>query len=51
MNESKSLEKRTKYTAGVGLMSLVGGAALLLAAAAIVVALPDIKRYIKISMM
>jgi hypothetical protein len=31
--------------------SFVGGAALLLAAAAVVVSLPDIKRYIKISRM
>ena len=51
MNENRSIEKRTKHTASVGLLSLVGGAALLLAAAVVVTMLPDIKRYIKISTM
>ncbi|MDT7689940.1 MAG: hypothetical protein QOJ70_1600 [Acidobacteriota bacterium] len=35
----------------MSMWSFVGGAALLLAAAAVVVSLPDIKRYIKISRM
>lgn len=51
MNEPRAIEKKVKHTAEVGLLSLIGGAALLLAAAMVVVALPDIKRYIKISTM
>lgn len=35
----------------MNMWSIFGGAALLLAAAAVVVSLPDIKRYIKISRM
>ncbi len=35
----------------MNMWSIVGGAALLLAAAAVVMSLPDIKRYIKISRM
>jgi hypothetical protein len=35
----------------MNIWSIFGGAALLLAAAAVVVSLPDIKRYIKISKM
>jgi hypothetical protein len=51
MKEIKALEKNVKKTTGVGLLSIVGGTALLLAAAVVVAVLPDIKRYIKISMM
>ena len=51
MKESRAIGKKVKHPAGVGLLSLIGGAALLLAAAVVVAALPDIKRYIKISTM
>lgn len=52
MRQNQALERRDgRRPAGVGVWSIVGGAALLLAAAAVVVSLPDIKRYIKISRM
>jgi hypothetical protein len=51
MGQNQSLERRARRSSGVSLWSLVGGAALVLAAAAVVVSLPDIKRYIKISRM
>jgi hypothetical protein len=51
MKESKAIEKVLRKPAGVGLMSILGGTALLLVAAVVVVMLPDIKRYIKISTM
>lgn len=47
----QALEKREKGSTGVGLISIIGGAALVLVAAAVIVSLPDIKRYIKISTM
>jgi hypothetical protein len=40
-----------KHSSGVGIWSIFGGAALILLAAAVIVNLPDIKRYIKISTM
>jgi hypothetical protein len=51
MKEAKAMEKKVRNMTGVGLLSLVGGAALVLVAAAVVAVLPDIKRYIKISTM
>jgi hypothetical protein len=51
MRQNQSLEKRVRRSSGINLWSIVGSAALLLAAAAVVVSLPDIKRYIKISNM
>jgi hypothetical protein len=51
MKQSQSLERRDRRPTGLSLWSIVGGAALVLAAAAVVVSLPDIKRYIKISRM
>jgi hypothetical protein len=51
MKEIKALEKNVKKMAGVGLLSIAGGTALLLVAAVVVAVLPDIKRYIKISTM
>jgi hypothetical protein len=36
---------------GISIWSIVGGAALLAMAAAVIVSIPDIKRYIKISTM
>jgi hypothetical protein len=51
MKEVKAIEKKVRNMTSVGLLSLVGGAALVLVAAAVVAVLPDIKRYIKISTM
>lgn len=51
MKQNQSLERRGRKSSGVSLWSIVGGAALVLAAAAVIVSLPDIKRYIKISNM
>jgi hypothetical protein len=51
MKQNQSLERRDGGSAGITMWSIVGGAALLLVAAAVVVSLPDIKRYIKISRM
>ncbi|MGB8507505.1 MAG: hypothetical protein WCD76_03790 [Pyrinomonadaceae bacterium] len=51
MKQNQSLERRGSRPSGLSMWSFVGGAALLLAAAAVVVSLPDIKRYIKISRM
>lgn len=48
---SESLEPRTRKSGGVSIWSVFGGAALVVMAAAVVVNLPDIKRYIKISRM
>lgn len=46
----ESLEKGSRKS-GVSVWSIFGGAALVLMAAAVLVNLPDIKRYIKISTM
>jgi hypothetical protein len=53
MKEQKSLVKKTEgLTNGNGkLLKIIGGAALLVGAALVIVSLPDIKRYIKISTM
>ena len=51
MKQNQSLERRGRRANGTSMWSIVGSAALLLAAAAVVVSLPDIKRYIKISRM
>lgn len=51
MQQNQSLERRNRRPTGMNMWSIVGGAALLLAAAAVVMSLPDIKRYIKISRM
>jgi len=47
----EAVGQRSGRASGVSVWSIVGGAALVLAAAAVVVSLPDIKRYIKISRM
>ena len=51
--EKKSLEKRigTSAIRSNNLVKIIGGAALVLGAALVIVSLPDIKRYIKISTM
>ena len=51
MKQNQSLERRGRRSSGMNVWSIFGGAALVLAAAAVVVSLPDIKRYIKISRM
>ena len=53
MKEKKSLEKRRENSAigNSNLIKIIGGAALVLGAALVIVSLPDIKRYIKISTM
>ena len=51
MKQQESLEKRKQTSTGCGLWKIIGGAALVVVTAALIVALPDIKRYIKISTM
>jgi hypothetical protein len=51
MKRSQALERKERGTTGMNIWSLVGVAALVAAAAIVVVSLPDIKRYIKISTM
>jgi hypothetical protein len=51
MKRNQSLARRDSGSSGITLWSIVGGAALLVAAAAVIVSIPDIKRYIKISTM
>ncbi|GAC1400900.1 MAG: hypothetical protein NVSMB56_16040 [Pyrinomonadaceae bacterium] len=45
------MQRRSKKSSDAGMWSIIGGAALVLVAAVVVVSLPDIKRYIKISTM
>lgn len=45
------LERREKRSSVPGIWSLVGGTALLLVATVVLLSLPDIKRYVKISRM
>ena len=42
---------REEHSSGIGALSIVGGIALVGVAALVIVSLPDIKRYIKISTM
>lgn len=51
MNNEKSLETRREHSSGVGFWKVLGSAVLVAVAVAVVVSLPDIKRYIKISSM
>lgn len=51
MRRSESLERKTRKSGGLGVWSIIGGAALVIMAAAVLTSLPDIKRYIKISTM
>ena len=60
MEQKEYLERRDKRTAprrredrspGIGAMGILGGLALVGVAALVIVSLPDIKRYIKISTM
>lgn len=46
-----SMQRREKGSSGMNVWAIVGGLALVAAAAAVIVSLPDIKRYIKISTM
>ena len=54
MKQNQSLERRERRegsSSGVTIWSIVGGAMIVAAAAALIVSIPDIKRYIKISTM
>ena len=52
MKRSEALERRSsRRPSGMTIWSIIGGAALIAAAAAVIVSIPDIKRYIKISTM
>lgn len=51
MKNNQALEKRDRRTSDMGIWSIVGGIALLGVAALVIVSLPDIKRYIRISTM
>lgn len=51
MKRSESLQRRERSSSHLNIWSIVGGVALIAAAAAVIVSLPDIKRYIKISTM
>ncbi|HEV2914832.1 MAG TPA: hypothetical protein VGX92_16255 [Pyrinomonadaceae bacterium] len=51
MKRNESLVRRERGSSGVNLWSIIGGVALVAAAAAVIVSIPDIKRYIKISTM
>lgn len=48
---NQSLFSRDKMSFRIGACSIIGGVALVAVAAAVIASLPDIKRYIKISMM
>lgn len=49
VRRNESVERKTH--SGLNVWSIFGGAALVVVAAAVIVNLPDIKRYIKISTM
>jgi len=51
MKRSDSLQKREKGSSSMNVWTIVGGLTLVAAAAVVVMSLPDIKRYIKISTM
>ncbi len=51
MKRNQSLVRSERKSSGMGIWSIVGSVALMAAAALVVVSLPDIKRYIKISRM
>jgi hypothetical protein len=50
MRRSESMDRRERKSS-INVWTIVGGLALVAAAAAVIVSLPDIKRYIKISTM
>ena len=51
MKRSDSLQRREKGSSSMNVWTIVGGLTLVAAAAVVVMSLPDIKRYIKISTM
>ena len=51
IRRSEPLEGKRRKSGGLGVWSILGGAALVIMAAAVLTSLPDIKRYIKISTM
>ena len=53
VRREESLERRKdeRRSSGISLWPVIGGIAIVAAAAAVIISLPDIKRYIKISQM
>lgn len=51
MSRGQALERRERRSSGMSFWSILGGAALVVIAAGVIVSIPDIKRYIKISNM
>ncbi len=51
MKRNQSLVRSGRRPAGMGLWTVIGGVALVAVAAVVIVTIPDIKRYIKISTM
>jgi hypothetical protein len=51
MQNSDSIETKCRRASGINIWKVIGSAALLAVVAGLIVNLPDIKRYIKISTM
>ena len=51
MKPNQSLVQKGGRSSGMGIWSIIGGVALAAVAALVIVSIPDIKRYIKISTM
>ena len=51
MKRNQSSVKKNSKSSGIGIWSIIGGVALVAVAAAVIVSIPDIKRYIRISTM
>ncbi len=51
MKPNQSLVQKGRKSSGMGIWSIIGGVALAAVAALVIVSIPDIKRYIKISTM
>lgn len=51
MKRQESLARRERRSSGLGVWSIIGSVALVAVAVGLLVNLPDIKRYIKISTM
>lgn len=51
MKLNQSLVRRERKSSGMSVWSIIGGVALVAVAAAVIVSIPDIKRYIRISTM
>ncbi len=51
MKPNQSLVQKGRRSSGMGIWSIIGGVALAAVAALVIVSIPDIKRYIRISTM